>query len=65
MADLLLRRGLRPVVVLIDAASFGGLFTSEQTAIALKSIGVPVCELSNGADLSYSLSIAFTSQNWF
>ena len=56
--DLLLRRGLRPVVVLLDAASFGGPPGTEALATAITLLGVPVCQVANGADLSTALSMA-------
>ncbi len=64
ISDLLLRRGLRPVVVLIDASTFGGLYKSDLIAENLKSIGIPICQIENGVDLTASLSIAVSSPNW-
>ena len=55
--DLLLRRGLRPVVVLLDAASFGGPPGTEALATAVTVLGVPVCQVANGADLGTALSM--------
>jgi hypothetical protein len=55
--DLLLRRGLRPVVVLLDAASFGGPPGTESLATAIAMLGVPVCRVANGADLGTALSM--------
>lgn len=40
--DLLLRRGLRPIVVLIDLEAFGGAPGSRQLAETIESVGVPV-----------------------
>jgi uncharacterized protein (DUF58 family) len=56
--DILLRRGLRPVVVLLDASSFGGLPGTEPLATAISTLQVPVCVIENGADLSVALSMA-------
>ncbi len=56
--DLLLRRGLRPVVVLLKAASFGGPPGTEALATAIAVLGVPVCQVANGADLGTALSMA-------
>jgi uncharacterized protein (DUF58 family) len=58
--DLLLRRGLRPVIVLLDAASFGGPPGTEALATTITALGVPVCQVANGADLGAALSIAST-----
>ena len=56
-ADLLLQRGLRPVVVLLDAASFGGVAGTDQLAQSVRTLGVPVCHVRNGDDLTAALSM--------
>jgi uncharacterized protein (DUF58 family) len=56
-ADLLLRRGLRPLVVLLDTASFGGPSGTEALATAITGLGVPMCQIVNGADLGAALSM--------
>ncbi len=56
--DFLLRRGLRPVVVLLDAASFGGPVGTSELVDAITALSVPVCRVANGDDLSVALSIA-------
>jgi uncharacterized protein (DUF58 family) len=56
--DVLLRRGLRPVVVLLDAASFGGLPGTADLAAAITALNVPVCQVTNGADLAMALGMA-------
>jgi uncharacterized protein (DUF58 family) len=56
VADLLMRRGLRPVTVLLDAATFGGYFSSEVVESQLKALRVPCCRVIEGADLSAILS---------
>jgi uncharacterized protein (DUF58 family) len=56
VADLLMRRGLRPVTVLLDAATFGGYFSSEVVENQLKALRVPCCRVIEGADLSAILS---------
>jgi len=56
--DVLLRRGLRPVVVLLDAASFGGPPGTAALATAIMALSVPVCQVANGADLGTALSMA-------
>jgi uncharacterized protein (DUF58 family) len=55
--DILLRRGLRPVVVLLDAVSFGGSPGTAVLAAAIMALGVPVCQVANGADLGVALSM--------
>jgi uncharacterized protein (DUF58 family) len=64
ITDLLMRRGLRPVGVLINAETFGGLFNNAQVVGSLKSIGIPVCLISNGDDLSNVLLSAVSLNNW-
>lgn len=54
--DALLRRHLRPVLILLDAASFGGLAGSEELARLAQNRGVPVCRIARGQDLSAGLS---------
>jgi uncharacterized protein (DUF58 family) len=56
--DVLLRRGLRPVVVLLDAASFGGLPGTADLAAAITALNVPVCQVTNGVDLAMALGMA-------
>jgi uncharacterized protein (DUF58 family) len=55
-ADMLVQRGLRPVVVLLDAASFGGPEGTTDLADAVAALGVPVCVVGKGDDLAASLS---------
>jgi uncharacterized protein (DUF58 family) len=57
VADLLSRRGLRPVIVLLDAASFGGPGDTKSLADAISGFGVPVCRVKNGDDLAAALSV--------
>jgi uncharacterized protein (DUF58 family) len=54
--DLLIRRGLRPVAVLLDASSFGAFYSGETLAASLKAMGVSVCQIKYGEDLSDALS---------
>ena len=54
--DYVLRLGLRPVVVLLDAGSFGGSPGTDELAMAIASLGVPVRQVTNGADLETALS---------
>ena len=55
--DVLLRRGLRPVAVLLDAASFGGAPGTATLAAAVAALDVPVYQVANGDDLSAALSL--------
>jgi uncharacterized protein (DUF58 family) len=64
ITDLLLRRGLRPVVVLIDSATFGGYFSSVHIEKSLSILGVPVCNLRYGDDMSEVLSSATSAPTW-
>jgi uncharacterized protein (DUF58 family) len=54
--DDLLRRNLRPVVVLLVADSFGGAGGGEKLYNSLLERNVPVCRIYCGADLSLELS---------
>lgn len=56
-ADHLLRLGLRLVVVLLDAASFGGLPGTESLARTIAGLGVPQYIVTNGVDLATALSL--------
>jgi uncharacterized protein (DUF58 family) len=60
-ADLLMRRGLRPVVALLDSTSFGGNFSSERVATSLRLLRVPFCEIRDGDDLTQALSNTVSS----
>jgi uncharacterized protein (DUF58 family) len=51
------RRGLRPVVVLIKAETFGGMGGSAAIAAALLNYNVPVCQVGFGDDLGAKLSL--------
>jgi uncharacterized protein (DUF58 family) len=54
--ELLQRRKLRPIVVLLMAASFGGRPGSDAIAEKLAQRQVPVCQVANGANLRETLS---------
>ena len=54
--DDLQRRGLRPVVVLLVADSFGGSKGGEALYNSLLTRNIPVCRIYCGADLSLELS---------
>jgi uncharacterized protein (DUF58 family) len=55
--DLLLRRGLRTITVLVDAGTFGGKFSNAELAHSLEMFNIPVVRVANGDDLSQVLSI--------
>ncbi len=56
VVEYLLRRGLRPVAILIDAASFGGRAGTPYLAERIRSLGVSVMQVKNGDDLAVALS---------
>jgi uncharacterized protein (DUF58 family) len=60
--EYLLRRGLRPVVVLINTATFGGLSGSEPLAERIRALGVPVRLVDNGVELDSALSNGFSQK---
>ena len=55
--DDLQRRFLRPVVVLLDAETFGGVRGTDKLIISLRERRVPVVVVKCDADLSQTLSI--------
>ena len=55
-AELLQRRNLHPIVILLEAETFGGLSGAEALAGKLAARNVPVCRVRNGADLRETLS---------
>lgn len=55
--DFLARRGLRPVVVLIDAASFNGPAGTDDIAESLRYMRTPLRVVRNGDDLGKVLSV--------
>jgi uncharacterized protein (DUF58 family) len=61
-ADLLLRRGLRPIVVAINAATFGGYFNSEALVATMRVMSVPVCSVSEGDELTEVLSATVSTR---
>lgn len=62
--ELLNRRGMRPVVVLLNTASFGGPPGSKKLAESLSLINAPVCLISKDDDISTTLSEASRSRVW-
>ncbi len=59
-AEDLLRRKLRPVVVLIKAETFGGEGESDPIIASLVSRNIPVCPIGYGDDLSVKLTLPVT-----
>lgn len=56
LVEYLVRRGMRPVAILLDQASFGGSPGSDYLVERVRSMGVPVRQIVNGADLEAALS---------
>ena len=56
VAEFLLRRGLLPVIVLIEAASFGGPEESTDLVIQIRSMGIPIRLVKNAIPLEKSLA---------
>jgi uncharacterized protein (DUF58 family) len=54
--DILLQRGLRPVMILLDASSFGGYGNPDRLAGSLQMLGVPVYRIAYQANLTEILS---------
>ncbi|MGC1374928.1 MAG: DUF58 domain-containing protein [Anaerolineales bacterium] len=54
--ELLQRRNLHPIVILLEAGTFGGPAGAEALAGKLAARNVPVCRVRNGADLRETLS---------
>jgi len=55
-ADMLVQRGLRPVIVLLDAASFGGSKGTAELSDGIAASGVPVRVVGKDDDLVTRLS---------
>jgi hypothetical protein len=60
----LLRRGVRPVVVLLDTATFGGIKGSSEIAEKVRALGIPVLKVENGVDLNVALGQHHASSAW-
>ena len=63
-ADYLLRRGLRPVAVLLDSASFNGPTGTDQVVAMLNYLHIPVRKVKNGDDLEAALAETLTQPVW-
>ena len=60
LADLLLRRGHRPVGVVLDAMTFGGYSSAEKITSQLQFLGIPVCNIAYSANLTQAMSPVVT-----
>lgn len=60
-ADYLIRRGLRPIIVLLDAASFGGPEGSDHLIERLRLLNIPLRKVKCGDPLEPTLSNRRTS----
>ena len=56
ITDFLIQRGLKPIIVLLDAASFGGAPGTELLAESIKILGIPYRIIGNGVDIAAALS---------
>jgi uncharacterized protein (DUF58 family) len=59
VVDYLSRRGLRPVAVFLDAASFNGEPGTPALIEQIRLLGLPTRRIANGDDISQSLSLEF------
>jgi uncharacterized protein (DUF58 family) len=55
IVEYLLRRGVRPVVVLIDPTSFGGVKSNREIAEKVRALSIPVLIIENGVNLEVAL----------
>ena len=56
LADYLLQRGLKPVLILMDTLTFGGWPGTDDLLMSIKMLGVPVRKIVCGTDLEQALS---------
>jgi uncharacterized protein (DUF58 family) len=56
LADLLLRRGHRPVGVVLDTTTFGGYSNAEKITSQLQFLGIPACNIAYSANLTKAMS---------
>lgn len=56
IVDYLSQRGLRPIVILLDSSTFGGVPGSKELAENIHIFGIPVRMVVNGSDLETVLS---------
>ena len=60
VVDFLIQRGLKPIVVLLEASSFGGPAGTDLLAESIKLLGIPYRIVGKDADLSIALSDSYT-----
>ncbi len=60
--DFLLQRGLKPIVVTLDASSFGGKGDASELEDSILMLGVPHRMIKNGMDLSAALSNGYAGE---
>lgn len=63
VADYMGRRGLRPLVIILDAASFGGEPGTPALIEQIRLLGLPIRRIANGDDLGQSLSLESVETN--
>ncbi len=62
IVDFLLQRGLKPIVIILDASTFGAPEGSGQLVESITLLGVPTRIVKNGADLSAALSNGYAGR---
>lgn len=55
VVEYLMRRGVRPVVVLLEPSSFGGETSNQEIAERVRALGVPCLLIENGANLEFAV----------
>lgn len=55
LVEYILRRGTRPVAVLLDPSTFGGPQSNASLVEKVQLLGIPVCHISNGDNLEVAL----------
>jgi uncharacterized protein (DUF58 family) len=63
-ADMLRRRGLRPVMALVDASTFGGEGSQERLLVTLQALNFTCCQVKDGDDLTEVLSSTLSTTYW-
>jgi uncharacterized protein (DUF58 family) len=60
VVDFLIQRGLKPIVVLLDAYSFGGPSGTDRLAESIELLGIPFRIIRKDADLASELSYGYS-----
>lgn len=58
--EMLIRRNLKPVVVLVNGQSFGGYLNVDRIQLALRARNVPVTTVAQGEDIKFRLEQGFS-----